>query len=512
MPWQNTLSNDASRSFGADQQRDGAADPALGGEICPACPEELVLVEFADKPGTKTAFGGIRKQYVNLSSEDLVGVDPAITSAHQLGRTPPIVVKVSPPKSKTVTLRLLREDRAHGFPASSATLSGRENGLEHLAWTPAATATVTTDDKGEGKLEPGMKIPAMAGYKFKVEGRIDKKPFVRSGNAVDVKRRFAIRPIVRFASGQAAAFTAINAIKGDLEALDVESFTTATLTGSELGVREIGELSDPPQTIGEDGLASPASVKVFKPHAIAIIVGEFINSPSRGITPIDFGINVTRPAGGSFPASVNLPLVSGGFIAIVVPLTNGSQFVAASSNVTPNGGSAQALTAAEVSGLNSFSKSVTIDLRRFQTQPASVNTLTVNVRLKAITGWAVGWAYNDHPVIYLNMRDPNTDTILAADRAAALAIHEIGHKLHLTSDGSGSLPDQMPHHYPSFNRNGREHVGPHCSTGVPAGTDVATQAAHDAATCTMWGALKQTRQYCPECQTTLRKVDLSSGF
>ena len=512
MPWQNNLDDDANRNFAADERNETGAtpDPALTRQDCPPCPVRLVVVEFAEKPASRTAFFmGARFQYVNLSADALVGVDPAITSAHQLGRTPPIVVKVTPPQAKTVTLRLVRVEGSHGFPGGSDTLSARENGLGHLRW-PVATSSVTTDGNGDGKLAPGIRLSALAGFKYHVEGSIDGGPFMRSSNSVNIRRRLAIRKVVRHAGGQAAATTAIDSIQSDLDLLDIEAFQPAALTGSELGVREIGELTQTLQAMGQAALASPDTVSVFRPHAVAIIVGEFIPSPNGPVTPVTFGIAVNRDGSGNFPASTPLPLSVAGRTHIAIPLTNGSQFV--SGSVTPGTSAAQPLTAADVTGMNTFARSVTISLARFQAQPASVTTLTVSVTLKAIPGWAVGWAYQREPVIYLNMRDPGTDAILTAEKAAALTIHELGHKLHLTSNGSGSLPDQPAHFYPSFTTARRTHQGPHCSTGVPAGTALDSDAAHTAATCTMWGALKTTRLFCPECKTTLRKVDLSSGF
>ncbi|WP_418315445.1 hypothetical protein [Piscinibacter sakaiensis] len=511
MPWQTEVDNSASRSFAADEQNrnEQRADPALGKQGCPECPARLVVVEFAEKPGTKTFFLGARPQYVNLSSADLVDHDPAIRSAHQLGQLPPIVVKVSPPQSKRVTLRLVRSENSHGFPGGSETLSGREQGLSHLTW-PAAQSSVTTDGQGDGKLEPGIKVSALAGFKYHVEGSIDGGPFVRSSNFVNIRRRLAIRKVVRYTAGAGATTTAINSIQGDLDQLDIEIFQPPGVSGTGLGVREIGEINPSLPTLGTTALDSPAEVSVFRPHAVAIIVGEFIPTTSGTIAPQTFDVAVARGADGSFPASVTVPLSRAGRTYIVVPLTNGSQVLPGT--VTPGGAAAQTLNPPEVTGADRFASSVSVNLGRFRSQPASVTTLTVSVTLKAISGWAVGWAYHAHPVIYLNLRDPNTDGILAAERVAALVIHELGHKLHLTSDGSGSLPDQQPHFYPSFNTNGVRHQGPHCSQGVPAGDDLWLRSSHNAATCTMWGALKQTRAFCSECQTTLRKVDLSSGF
>lgn len=510
MPWQNNLDDDASRSFAADERNETGAEPQRGLELqdCPPCPVRLVVVEFAEKPDSRTAFFlGARYQYVNLSSDQLVGVDPAITSAHQLGRTPPIVVKVTPPQAKTVTLRLVRVEGTHGFPGGSETLSSREQGLSHLTW-PVATSSVTTDGNGDGKLDPGMRLSALAGFKYHVEGSIDGGPFQRSSNSVNIRRRLAMRPVVHHVAGRAAAFTAISNIRGDLEALDIEVFQTATAAGAELGVREENELTTSLIDIGNNALNAPANVSVFRPHAVAIIVGEFICDP---ITPTTFQRRVDRPPGGNFPTSVDVDLDNGTNMFINVPLTSGTQLVEAKARFgTPP--TDHTINPGEVTGTDRFSSTLTVDLTRLLPAAAGSNRITVTLKVKAIRGWAVGWAYTAHPVIYLNMRDPNTDTILTPERIAALVIHELGHKLHLASPGGGNLPDRQPHHYPSFSTALRTHTGPHCSVGVPAGTALDSNAAHTAATCTMWGALKSTRLFCPECKTTLRKVDLSSGY
>jgi hypothetical protein len=114
-------------------------------------------------------------------------------------------------------------------------------------------------------------------------------------------------------------------------------------------------------------------------------------------------------------------------------------------------------------------------------------------------------------VIYLNMRDPRSNAVLTATKAEALMVHELGHKLHLVASGESGQPDLQPHHYPT-GHDGTSHVGPHCSHGVPTGTNLNTTPARDAADCTMWGALKGVTLFCSECKTTLRKVDLAGGF
>ena len=58
MPWQNNLDDDANRNFAADERNETGAtpDPALTRQDCPPCPVRLVVVEFAEKPASRTAF------------------------------------------------------------------------------------------------------------------------------------------------------------------------------------------------------------------------------------------------------------------------------------------------------------------------------------------------------------------------------------------------------------------------------------------------------------------------
>lgn len=485
----------------------GVVDPVFGCAKCEAAKKvKLVVVEFADREGTLAAFGGTRSQYVNLSTYG--DGDAQVTTGYKMYQRPPIVVKVSPPMAVTVTLRLVREDLKRGFPGGSEALSAREQGIEHLQWKPEITATVDTDANGDGKLEPGLVLPQTAGFKYHVEGSVARKPFVRSANSVVVKRRFAIRQVVRYAAGQAAAATAVTDMRSDFDPLDVEHYDIPALTGAELGVQENIGLAI--IQAGLDALQVEPPVKAFRPYSIAVIVGEFATDT---IVPQTFEVEIKRGLDKKFSPSVNLALKLATAQQVLIPLDDGSQFVSGSVSHgdTPT---IIDLQATEVSDLSRFVKSVKVDLSRILPMvPSSAPTLTVSVKLKAIGGWAVGWAYNSYPVIYLNMRDPDTNNLLTPGQATALMVHELGHKLRLTSPGEDvHAPDQPPHYYPSFDKDGRKHTGPHCSTGVPTGTDLWTQAAEDAATCTMWGALKGTRNFCPECKTTLRKVNLVSGF
>jgi hypothetical protein len=504
MGWLATLADEALKGFCA------SGNPSRGGFLVQKCflraNAKIVTFGFADKSKSATLFGGTRKQYVNLTSSDLLTVDSVLQSANQLGWTPPIAVKVTPAQSIPVRLRLAREEVRGNFPAGSEALSTRESKLDHLTWV-SAEQSFSTDEKGELLLEPGLKVATAAGYKYRVEAALPGQSFAKSSNEVEILRRFYIQPAVRYGSGRAAGLSAINSAITEFGKYQIEVERSLAIVGDEIGVTEESSLPESVIDIGKNALSVNANTKKKKPHSIAIIIGEFV---SDNIDKEEFELELQRTATTPYPTSITIPLVQGSKAFYVVPLSDGSQVVEAS--VSAGLFSSVDLPAGAVTGINSFSSTVTVNLAHALTTLGNESDLTVTLKLKVISGWAVGWAYTSHPVVYLNMRDPNTNGVLSATRALALVVHEIGHKLHLASDGSGNLPDKQAHHYPSFNEAGVSHTGPHCSMGVPSGTDPWKPAAHTASTCTMWGALKGITAYCKECQTSLRKVDLSDGF
>ena len=504
MDWLSRLTEGALKAFAA------SGSPTAGGLVVQKCflqeNAQIVQFGFADKPKSGALFAGTRSQYVNLGDAQLLSVDSALKSSSQLGRTPPIAVKVTPAQSIRVRLKLAREEVRGNFPAGSESFSAREAGLDHLEWDEAEQS-FHTDEKGELLVEPGLKLAAAAGYRYRVEAALMDKAFAKSANALEIKRRFYLLPVVRYASGRAAGLKAIGDAVAELGKYQIEVEKTLAAVGDEIGVVEQSSLAEDVDDIGTGALSASASAKRMDPHAIAIIVGEFV---SDNIEKETFELELDRTATTPFPNEVTIPLVQGDKAFVVVPLTDKSQVVKA--RVSAGWLSSVDLPATALTGADRFSMSVKVDLREALKTLGTQSHLTVTLKLKVISGWAVGWAYPASPVVYLNMRDPMTNGVLSSTSALALVVHEIGHKLHLASDGSGSLPDKQAHHYPTFEEEGVRHQGPHCSVGVPAGTDLWKDAAHTASTCTMWGALKTITAYCKECQTSLRKVDLSDGF
>src|SRR5688572_2084852 len=98
MVWRDSLSRTSGDLFDADEEPDDAT--SADGAVLP-CPLVIQIVEvgFTDQPTENPLFAGTRKQYVNLSRTEILQADSEITSENQVGRHPPIFVRVSPPQA-----------------------------------------------------------------------------------------------------------------------------------------------------------------------------------------------------------------------------------------------------------------------------------------------------------------------------------------------------------------------------------------------------------------------------
>jgi hypothetical protein len=512
MPLPDPSAREGAGLFAADEDD---VDTLLGEEavdrLAEPCQAECRIVEvgFTDQAGQNALLSGTRNQYVNLTRKRVRQGDADLVSDNQIGHTPPFMVRISPASPQTVRIKLHRSLHRGGFPAGSANLSARERGLSHLQYAKSER-TYTTDADGLLLVEPGLPISALGGGEFRIKAALEDQGWVDGSNSVKVMRRVYLRPLRSYVAGKATAYGAMSAIRGQLASLGIESKRVTSSNAGHLGVVEEANLVTPLHTLGSLALnSSTEHIRDLKPYSVAVIIGEFIDD---AITMRSFQVDVPRGGDGQFPASVvvRLRASSAGVTTQYThgPLDDGSSFGTCTVRA---GGHSESVAAAGVAGMGGFAPRLTVNIAGVTGSFPTAATLRVTLRVKVIDGWAVGWAYDNHPVIYLNMRDPNTDGVLSANQAEALMIHELGHKLHLVASGAAGQPDRQPHHYPT-GQDGTSHVGPHCSHGVPAGTSLNTPAATAAADCTMWGALEGFTNFCSECKTSLRKVDLAGGF
>jgi hypothetical protein len=95
------------------------------------------------------------------------------------------------------------------------------------------------------------------------------------------------------------------------------------------------------------------------------------------------------------------------------------------------------------------------------------------------------------------------------DKQNQILIHEMGHKVGMVADGTGTGPDKVATWY----NDAKGHVGPHCHNGLPA-----DQARYDGSgdlaksTCVMYGATNGKTAFCANCAPTVRKEDLGKGW
>jgi len=100
------------------------------------------------------------------------------------------------------------------------------------------------------------------------------------------------------------------------------------------------------------------------------------------------------------------------------------------------------------------------------------------------------------------------DPITAKEQNDVL-IHEMGHKVGLVTEGTGSSPDKSP----TFYNDAKGHVGTHCYSGNPHG-----QARYDSdndwnrSNCVMYGATNNKSAFCSNCKISLKKMDISRGW
>jgi len=510
--WLDELSDDTLGLIAADGGDGSEAGDTLAPLACQTCPPSpliLVMVEFTELPDERLVFAGERPQYVNLRSPRHVDAETPLVSANQLRRTPPFLIKVSPPQVATVRVRLVREESTHSFPGSSARRSARERGLSHLQYAQSMRP-MQTDADGELLVQPGLPVAAQAGFRYRVEAALAGSEPVRSTNAVEVRRRIYIRPVVLYRRGWPAARRAITRVASRLRRLGIDVEVLPVHYGTARGVTLDADLSAY-RAIGVNGQSRPESVSRHRPHVVSVVVGEF-TLLREDLSEISFERRLTRQADGSFNSMAWVDLRRDGQTYRVLPLPNEGALVG-QAYAKLSGRPTAYLPAADVYGLDAFETTVALDLQSVGLAGYTGSSITVGVKLRVFRSWFVGWAYTSQPVIYLNMRDAaQSDAVLDSHDASVLLVHELGHKLSLTSDGSANRPDAQPNHYGDFDVQGVKHVGHHCKTSVAAGTDLWSDAAEHSASCTMWGSLKQTEAFCAECRTTLRKVDLSAGF
>jgi hypothetical protein len=95
---------------------------------------------------------------------------------------------------------------------------------------------------------------------------------------------------------------------------------------------------------------------------------------------------------------------------------------------------------------------------------------------------------------------------VGADMQNSVAVHEMGHKVGMVSNGAGKLPDKVETFYEA-----KGHVGPHCYFNLGEQTTYSGLTDNQ---CVMFGAVHSgsPTAFCVKCLPAVRKMDLSAGW
>lgn len=126
------------------------------------------------------------------------------------------------------------------------------------------------------------------------------------------------------------------------------------------------------------------------------------------------------------------------------------------------------------------------------------------LRADCLLNMCDGYAMQDYPFVIIPKKSWWVEK--SAEEQNQTLIHEVGHMLHMVTDGKASLPDKTPYHYTN-----KGHTGPHCHNGLP--DDMENYMGYGKyAKCVMFGSPTKETAFCPECAIAVRKLDLSGGY
>lgn len=140
---------------------------------------------------------------------------------------------------------------------------------------------------------------------------------------------------------------------------------------------------------------------------------------------------------------------------------------------------------------------VTVDVKEL---PKGVGTIVL--KYNCVHTWAAGLEFGGTNIVAVCTK------VVWEDRGSLsqnqTLIHEIGHKVHMVSDGTGKKPDKVKTLYTK-----KGHVGPHCHAGLEVKDNYLGVSG---ATCVMFGQDNNHSDFCDNCAPAVKKVDLHKGW
>jgi hypothetical protein len=252
--------------------------------------------------------------------------------------------------------------------------------------------------------------------------------------------------------------------------------------------------------------SSPGNAK--KPHCVALGITGYLAFKNADKALPEMAVDESGPEAAE--AAVRIPvqvanLVGGGMglKSLWKELVPGEGWFVSGTFEKAGGGSVAVTeamcTPRATQGNDKDLRWIDVDVTQF---PAGGGTLKLKVNV--VDRWRNGLSFGGGNLICIASK------VLWRDRDAAemnqTLIHEMGHKIGMVCDGTGSSPDA-----PSLRYTERGHVGPHCHKGLALADDF--RVVTSGAGCVMFGASVTGRpnEFCDLCTPAVRKIDISAG-
>lgn len=481
-------------------------DPVQG---CPLTQcTNLISIGWLDGDEATTIENKI--QYVNLPREIkwVDGVD--VLNIDQLGNQPRLLVKFDGPDATRFTYQIVEAGIESGTQAYTDGEKGRHVGFRITDTEPALEAQAVS---GEATINSLILVQG-GGYKFKVRAT-DEHGTTKETGILTTKRLLWMQEMTMqtVASGVAAEGTVTELEKYGLKVNALPNIEIPLMNNVDpdnntdwsrlLRNMNSAVSSTPAATAKQPYLIAIANVKFCESHE-----AKPFRKRRQSVGPrrpnIEMPLNATSPGGG----------VVQHFLYDVDRDINWYIFA----QFRPGRGRSNITIPKNKLTISADRRLISIDVTGL---PRGRGTVAIRVRVSS--GGAAGLSAGRG-----SQTTVTTENIWGAQPATeqiATAIHEIGHQLRMSPNGSNAAetanerdgphydathPDAGPHYY-----NGRGHVGPHCHHGIPAGqAKYDTGADENLADCVMYGGTASTTTYafCDQCGPRLCKVDLSTGF
>lgn len=459
--------------------------------------ESIALLDADDAPA------GDVVQWVNLASEDKwVDAAQGVTSKNRLGPKLKFKVTFSLPGAHSFKVRLLPGD-------DNVVFTDAEKGRNAAYKFQDQEKTYTTDGDGTKVIAPGdFFVPVAGGQEFKLEAEDPATGVIVESGKISTRRLGYLVPILM--AGMDAGLATQAGVIAEFTRLGLEwaTMATANITAQP----NIG--SDAESTTFQNNCKTAfngSTGAAKKPYSLAAAFTQHlaVKNPNVALVLTNWPVGPAASGGLNAPIPVEAAGLRAGDSTVrrralwrnLVP--GESWFVSA--RYEPDGGGAAvdipeaSLTPTPVNASNpDMCFSVEVD-----TSALPAGTGTIRLSVNVVDRMRAGLSFSGGNLVCVCLKAWWRD--MSADDITRAMIHEIGHQVRMVSDGTGKKPDKVPTHYTA-----RGHVGDHCHNGLALQDSFSAVSTGNI--CVMFGTITDQTEFCPDCSTAVKKMDLTDGW